>query len=67
MHIPKNFEAVFLAAAVLATFATYAMAAEPATHASAPVAISAPAANSAMQVVVIHGHRLSAAQKAELR
>ncbi|MBC7686158.1 MAG: hypothetical protein H7176_13160 [Bdellovibrionales bacterium] len=67
MNIPKNFEAVFLAAAVVATFASYAIAAEPARHAGAPLAASAAGANSAMQVIVIHGQRLNAAQKAEVR
>ncbi|MDL2358532.1 MAG: hypothetical protein QFF03_25065 [Pseudomonadota bacterium] len=65
MNIRKNAEAVFLAAAVVATFATYAMAAEP-VHFSAPAAVSSTASNSAMQVVVIKGHRLSAAEKAAL-
>ena len=67
MNIPKNFEAVFLAAAVVATFASYAIAAEPARHVGAPLANSATDANSAMQVIVIHGQRLDAAQKAGAR
>jgi hypothetical protein len=66
MKVRKNLEAVFLATAVLATFATYAMADAPAKFAAAPVAARAVAANSPMQVVVIKGHRLSAAEKAQL-
>ena len=67
MSIPKNFEAVFLAAAVVATFTCYAIAAEPAGQSGAALAASAAGANSAMQVIVIHGQRLNAAQKAEAR
>jgi hypothetical protein len=63
MKAPKNFEALFLAAALMATVASYATAAvstEVPLHA-APAAKAAP-----MQVVVIKGHRLSAAEKAAL-
>ena len=66
MKALKNLEAVFVATAVLATFATYAIAEVPAKFAAAPAAVSAVAADSAMQVVVIKGHRLSAAEKAQL-
>jgi hypothetical protein len=66
MKVRKNLEAVFLAAAVLATFATYAIADEPVRFAAAPAAASAVAADSTMQVVVIKGHRLTAAEKADL-
>jgi hypothetical protein len=66
MKVRKNLEAVFLAAAVLATFATYAIADVSAQRAAAPVAASAAGADSTMQVVVIKGHRLSAAEKANL-
>ena len=60
----KNLEAVFLAAAVLTTFATYATAEVPLMRA----AKAAPAAvvQGKMQVVVIKGHRLSATEKAAL-
>jgi hypothetical protein len=66
MKVLKNLEAVFVATAVLATFATYAIADEPARFVAAPVAASAVAADSTMQVVVIKGHRLTAAEKANL-
>ena len=63
MKTPKNFEALFLAAALMATFASYATAEVPAPAATAIVqAASAPQ----MQVVVIKGQRLSAAEKAAL-
>jgi hypothetical protein len=64
MKVRKNLEAVFLVAAVVATFATYAMAAEPVRHAAAPMAANAVVSDAPMQVVVIKGHRLSAAEKA---
>ena len=66
MKLRKNLEAVFLVAAVMATFASYATADVPARRAAAPAVVSAPVADSAMQVVVIKGHRLSAAEKAQL-
>lgn len=61
----KNFEAVFLAAIVMTTFAAMATAEVPATRYAKP-AISAPASDSAMQIVVIKAKRLSAAEKAAL-
>jgi hypothetical protein len=74
MNIRKNAEAIFLAAAIVGTFVSYATAAEPAYEPTRELAHFAPAAAvvkaaagaSAMQVVVIKGHRLSAAQKAAL-
>ncbi|HZV64357.1 MAG TPA: hypothetical protein VFG03_05555 [Telluria sp.] len=65
MKIRKNLEAVFLAAAVLATFASYATA-EERVYGAAPSASVSAAADSKMQVVVIKGHRLSATEKAAL-
>lgn len=63
----RNLEAVFLAAAVLATFASYASAHVPLqANKPAATAIVKAAAAPAMQVVVIKGQRLSAAQKAAL-
>lgn len=61
----KNFEAVFLAAAVMITFAAFATAEVPAARSTAP-AITAQAPESTMQVVVIKGKRLTAAEKAAL-
>ncbi|WP_426193131.1 hypothetical protein [Massilia sp. DWR3-1-1] len=63
----KNFEALFLAAAAMATFATYATAAMPVRAAQAPSAlVQAASSVPAMQVVVIKGQRLTPAQKAAL-
>lgn len=70
MKIRKNLEAVFLVAAVLGTFASYATAKVPAVQiaaaSTASVVASGPAAAPQMQVVVVKGHRLSAAEKARL-
>lgn len=75
MNIAKNMEAIFVAAIVVASAASFATAAVPATRATAPVAaaVSAPAAklaakagSGAMQVVTISAKRLSAAEKAAL-
>jgi hypothetical protein len=69
MKTIKNFEALFLVAAATATFATYAAAAMPvrATAATAaPAIVKAVEAAPQMQVVVIKGRRLSAAEKAAL-
>ena len=74
MNIRKNAEAIFLAAAIVGTFVSYATAAEPVraevrfipAAVAAPVAAKAVDTSAPMQVVVIRGHRLSAAQKAAL-
>ena len=66
MNIRKNAEAVFLAAAIVGTFASYAMASEPGRFATTPLAAKAVTGDSAMQVVAIQGHRLSALEKAAL-
>jgi predicted cation transporter len=68
MKVRKNFEAIFLVAAVLATLATYASARVPTQRVAAPAAVKAVAAadQQQMQVVVIKGKRLSAAEKAML-
>ena len=66
MKTIKNFEALFLVAAATATFATYAAAAIPVRVAAAPAIIKTVDAAPQMQVVVIKGHRLSAAEKAAL-
>ena len=66
MNIRKNAEAVFLAAAIVGTFASYAMASESARFATAPLAAKAVTGDSPMQVVAIQGHRLSALEKAAL-
>lgn len=65
MEIRKNFEAVFLAAAVLGLFASWATSERPVIN-----PVSEPSASAmidpAMQVVIIKGKRLSAAEKAAL-
>jgi hypothetical protein len=66
MKTIKNFEALFLVAAATATFATYATAAMPVRAAAAPAIVKAVEVAPQMQVVVIKGHRLSAAEKAAL-
>ncbi len=66
MKVMKNFEAAFVAAAAVAIFASYASAHETAHVVPAPVAAVAISADAPMQVVVIKGQRLSAAQKAKL-
>ncbi len=65
MKVRKNIEAVFLAAAVLATFATYASARVPAQTFAAPTVAKAVTVQPGMQVVVIKGQRMSAAEKAK--
>jgi len=68
MKVRKNLEAVFLAASVMATFAAYATAEVPVAFRAQPavVAQAAQGANAGanMQVVVIKGERMSAAEKA---
>jgi hypothetical protein len=66
MKTIKNFEALFLVAAACATFATYAVADVPLRAATVPAVVKSVTATPAMQVVVIKGHRLTAAEKAAL-
>jgi hypothetical protein len=69
MKVRKNFEAVFLAASVMATFAAYATAEVPVAHVAAPVAVAAvaaPAVDQNMTVVHMTHKRLTAAEKAAL-
>jgi hypothetical protein len=63
MKIRKNLEAVFLIAAIITVPASFA--AEK-LHAVKNARIAAAATDPNMQVVVITGHRLSAAEKAAL-
>ena len=64
MKVRKNLEAVFLAASVMATFAAYATAEVPARLNSKPAIVDQAASDSNMQVVVIKGERMTAAEKA---
>jgi hypothetical protein len=74
MKLRKNLEAVFLVAAVVTNFASYAVAAAQAPDVvirSAPAAVVVnpavnPAVNQKMPVVVVKAHRLTAAEKAAL-
>ena len=66
MKVRKNLEAVFLAAAVIATFATYATAAVPTYRATKNAQLTSAVADARMQVVVIKGKRLTAVEKAQL-
>ena len=65
MKLRKNLEAVFLVAAVVTNFASYAVASSQASDAlrSAPAAA---AIDKNVPVVVVSAHRLSAAEKAAL-
>ena len=65
MNVRKNFEAVFLVAAVTVNFAAYAVAEVPAAPVK-PVPAQAFVVDSNMHVVVVKGKRLSAAEKAAL-
>jgi hypothetical protein len=69
MKLSKNLEAVFLVAAVVTNFASYAVAsaqAPEAVRAAPVVSVASPALNQKMPVVVVKAHRLSAAEKAAL-
>jgi hypothetical protein len=69
MNFRKNLEAVFLVAAVVTNFASYAVASAeaPAPVRSAPAAaVVRLAVDQKMPVVVVKAHRLSAAEKAAL-
>jgi hypothetical protein len=69
MKLRKNLEAVFLVAAVVTNFASYAMASAQAPQvirATPAATLVNPAVNQKMPVVVIKAHRLSAAEKAAL-
>ena len=69
MKVRKNIEAVFLAAAVTATFAAYATAEVPLARSAKPVAamvVEASVVDSNVQVVQVKAKRLTAAEKAAL-
>lgn len=63
MKLRKNFEGIFIAAAVVATFASFATAKSPQPRVTeAPVIVAAADGN--IPTVVVTGKRLSAAEKA---
>ena len=66
MKVRKNFEAVFLVAAVMANFTAYAIAEVPAEQAVKAPAVQAVVVNNNMHVVVVKGKRLTAQEKAAL-
>ena len=66
MKAPKNFEGIFVAAALITTLAAYATAKEPVSYAAAPAVAAATAEAGAMAVVVVKAKRLTAAEKAAL-
>jgi len=66
MNIAKNMEAIFVVAAVLLGASAYTSAAAQTSLAVQPVRAAATAATTSMQVVVITGKRLTAAEKASL-
>lgn len=63
MNVLRNFEAIFIAATVVATFAATATAHVPAVH-TAQVSPAAVVAEGKMSVVVVKAKRLTPAQKA---
>jgi hypothetical protein len=65
MKAPRNFEAIFLAAAVLLNISAFATADEPVTAVAATVHTRV-AADNAMPVVVVKAKRMSAAEKAAM-
>lgn len=66
MKIRKNLEAVFLIAAIVAVPASYAAEKAHMLHAAHSAHVALAPADAKMQVVVVTGHRLTAAEKAAL-
>ncbi|MCE3261875.1 MAG: hypothetical protein K0R43_954 [Pseudoduganella sp.] len=64
MNVLKNFEAIFVVAAALATATSYATATPPVLHVAADPIVAQADAN--MPTVVVSAKRLSAAEKAAL-
>lgn len=64
MNVLKNFEAIFVAAAALATVTSYATATPPVLHVAAAPVVAKADAN--IPTVVVAAKRLSAAEKAAL-
>ncbi len=65
MNILKNMEIIFVATTVLVTAMSFATAGVPTFHASKNAQLTAAISDAKMQVVVITGKRLSAAEKAQ--
>ena len=66
MKIRKNLEALFLVAAIITVPASYAADKVQVLHAAKTAHVAAVATDANMQVVVVTGHRLTAAEKAAL-
>ena len=69
MKLRKNLEAVFLVAAVVTNFASYAVASAQApevVRAAPAAAVANQVVDQKVPVVVVKAHRLSAAEKAAL-
>ncbi len=66
MNVAKNMEALFVAAAVLVSAASFATAAAPKVHAAPAAPMLAAAEQAPMLTVVVVGKRLSAAEKAAM-
>jgi hypothetical protein len=66
MKIRKNLEAVFLVAAMITVPASYAAEKVQVLHAAKAAHVAAVTLDPNMQVVVVTGHRLTAAEKAAL-
>ncbi|GAB3431079.1 hypothetical protein NX773_12510 [Massilia solisilvae] len=66
MKIRKNLEAVFLVAAIVTVPASFAADRVQELHAARTAQAAPVAADAKMNVVVVKGHRLSAAEKAQL-
>ena len=66
MKAPKNFEAIFLAAAVLLNLTAFATAEETIVARPAATAQANVAADSNTHVVIVKAKRLTAAEKAEM-
>ena len=68
MRVPKNFEGVFIVAAVLTTFASYATAAIGTQRATAAIPVTAvQLVDDNVAVVEVKAKRLTAEEKAALK
>jgi uncharacterized membrane protein len=66
MKIRKNLEAVFLIAAIISVPASFAAEKVQVLHAAKTTQVAPGATDAKLPVVVVTGHRLSAAEKAAL-
>lgn len=66
MKAPKNFEGIFVVAALFSSVAVYATAHVPVVTAAAPTAYPSVASHTAMPIVEVTAKRLSAAEKAAM-